>query len=207
MTLSGPLWLHTTERPPRASRDRVDRTRVSLREGKSPPRIRGRLFPHTHFLGPGQDSDGIPSKREKVLPEFGEDFYHNSLKRSSADHDWKTLRLRGAHFLACMARLGACPRQHMRSFPERNTTAVRRGVRRLWQVIEPREELMHQHHHRTLDCRAHMRDGAQCPTSPLEGPACTSVDVLRVRPHCKSSCGNGVQSMPAGAAMAVPCRN
>ena len=67
---------------------------------------------------------------------------------------------------------------------------------RLWQVIEPREELMHQHHHRTLDCRAHMRDGAQCPTSPLEGPACTSVDVLRVRPHCKSSCGNGVQSMP-----------
>ena len=81
-------------RLPRTSRDRVDRTRVSLREGKSPPRIRGRLFPHTHFLGPGQD-DGIPSKREKVLPEFGEDFYHNSLKRSSADHDWKTSPIEG----------------------------------------------------------------------------------------------------------------
>ena len=55
---------------------------------------------------------------------------------------------------------------------------------------------MHQHHHRTSDCRAHMRDGAQCPISPPEGPACTSVDVLRVRSYCESSCGNGVQSMP-----------
>ena len=55
---------------------------------------------------------------------------------------------------------------------------------------------MHQQHHRASDRRAHMRDGAQCPTSPPEGPACTSADVLRVRPHCKSSCGNGVQSMP-----------
>ena len=78
---------------------------------------------------------------------------------------------------------------------------------RLWQVIEPREELMHQHHHRTLDCRAHMRDGAQCPTSPLEGPACTSVDVLRVRPHCKSSCGNAAVASdraPGGADAPTP---
>jgi hypothetical protein len=51
-----------------------DRMMGSQGRGEKSSPNSGKTFPHTHFLGPGQD-DGIPSKREKVLPEFGEDFY------------------------------------------------------------------------------------------------------------------------------------